>query len=205
MIYIANIILMFILTFKVKLYVKFSLSVCISLIFQASVAHKTYCFKSVITNRSHCVRSKTKLKYIKLPWKIQFCEKCTYITTHCELGYIHHLRLLLYVLVLFRKEHMNKGFRFLRNSWICSSKHISTLRERNIDIFKFTGNKGTYSRSQWPCGLTRGSSPVGCWDRGFESRSRHGCLSASFCAVLSCVGRGLATGWSLVQGVLPHV
>jgi hypothetical protein len=35
---------------------------------------------------------------------------------------------------------------------------------------------------------------VGCWDRGFESRSRHGCLSASFCVVLSCVGEGLATG-----------
>jgi hypothetical protein len=50
-------------------------------------------------------------------------------------------------------------------------------------------------RSQWPCGLRRGSWPVGCWDRGFESRSRHGRLSASFCVVLSCVGRGLATGW----------
>jgi hypothetical protein len=49
-------------------------------------------------------------------------------------------------------------------------------------------------RSQWPCGLRRGSWPVGSWDRGFESRSRHGCLSASFCVVLSCVGRGLATG-----------
>jgi hypothetical protein len=36
--------------------------------------------------------------------------------------------------------------------------------------------------------------PVVCWDRGFESRLRHGCLSASFCVVLSCVGRGLATG-----------
>jgi hypothetical protein len=49
-------------------------------------------------------------------------------------------------------------------------------------------------RSQWPCGLRRGSWPVGCWDRGFESCLRHGCLSASFCVVLSCVGRGLATG-----------
>jgi hypothetical protein len=62
-----------------------------------------------------------------------------------------------------------------------------------------------WCRSQWPCGLRRGSWPVGCWDRGFESRSRHGCLSASFCVVLPCVGRGLATGWSLVQGVLPYV
>jgi hypothetical protein len=48
--------------------------------------------------------------------------------------------------------------------------------------------------NQWPCGLRRGSWPVGCWDRGFESRSRHGCLSASFCVVLSCVGRSLETG-----------
>jgi hypothetical protein len=31
-------------------------------------------------------------------------------------------------------------------------------------------------------------------DCGFESRLRHGCLSASFYVVLSCVGRGLATG-----------
>jgi hypothetical protein len=31
-------------------------------------------------------------------------------------------------------------------------------------------------------------------DRGFESRFWEGCLSASFCIVLSCVGRGLATG-----------
>jgi hypothetical protein len=60
-------------------------------------------------------------------------------------------------------------------------------------------------RSQWPWGLRRGSWPVGCWDRGFESRSRHGCLSASFCVVLSCVGKGLATGWSLVQGILTYV
>jgi hypothetical protein len=46
-------------------------------------------------------------------------------------------------------------------------------------------------RSQWPCGLRRGSWPVGCWDRGFESRLRHGCLSASFCVVLYCVVEAL--------------
>jgi hypothetical protein len=42
-------------------------------------------------------------------------------------------------------------------------------------------------------------------DRGFESRLRNGCLSSSFYVVLSCVGRGLAMSWSLVQGVLPYV
>jgi hypothetical protein len=42
-------------------------------------------------------------------------------------------------------------------------------------------------RSQWSCGLRRGSWPVGCWDRGFESRSRHGCLSLVFlCCVFLC-------------------
>jgi hypothetical protein len=28
------------------------------------------------------------------------------------------------------------------------------------------------------------------WERGFESHSRHGCMSAILCGVLSCVGRG---------------
>jgi hypothetical protein len=69
----------------------------------------------------------------------------------------------------------------------------------------FVSGKCDRGRSQWPCSLRRGSWPVGCWDRGFESRSRLGCLSASSCFVLSCVGRGLATDWSLVQGVLPYV
>jgi hypothetical protein len=64
---------------------------------------------------------------------------------------------------------------------------------------KRTKEKAGHSgRAVWGVGL-------GCWDRGFESRLMHGCLSASFCVVLSCVGRGLATGWSLVQGILPYV
>jgi hypothetical protein len=44
------------------------------------------------------------------------------------------------------------------------------------------------------------------WDRGFESYSRHGCVFA-FIVLLcsSCVGSGLATGWSPVQGILPTV
>jgi hypothetical protein len=49
---------------------------------------------------------------------------------------------------------------------------------------------------------------LGCWDRGFKSHSGHGCLVCvcvySVCVVL-CLGRGLATIWSLVRGVLPSV
>jgi hypothetical protein len=36
--------------------------------------------------------------------------------------------------------------------------------------------------------------PLCCWDRGFESRSRNGCLSLCFCFVLFCEGRGLFDG-----------
>jgi hypothetical protein len=36
--------------------------------------------------------------------------------------------------------------------------------------------------------------PFGYWGRGFESHSRHGCVSLCFCVVLSCVGRGLCDG-----------
>jgi hypothetical protein len=40
-------------------------------------------------------------------------------------------------------------------------------------------------------------------DRGFESHSRHGCISTFIlCLCCSYVGNGLATGWSPVRGVL---
>jgi hypothetical protein len=47
---------------------------------------------------------------------------------------------------------------------------------------------------------------IGSWDHGFESHTRHRCLVCvySVCVVL-CLGRGLATNWSLAQGVLPSV
>jgi hypothetical protein len=43
------------------------------------------------------------------------------------------------------------------------------------------------------------------WDRGFESHSRNGCLCVYTVCIVLCVGSGLATGWSTVQGVLPTV
>jgi hypothetical protein len=50
---------------------------------------------------------------------------------------------------------------------------------------------------------------LGRWNRRFESYSGHGCLVcvcvySVFCVVL-CLGSGLATGWSLVQGILPNL
>jgi hypothetical protein len=46
-------------------------------------------------------------------------------------------------------------------------------------------------RSRWPLGLRRRSWPLACWNRGFESRPRHGCLSLWLYVTLSCVCRGL--------------
>jgi hypothetical protein len=50
---------------------------------------------------------------------------------------------------------------------------------------------GIFCQSRLPRCLRRRSWPFGCWDRGFESRLRHGCLLLSSCVVLSRVGIGL--------------
>jgi hypothetical protein len=49
-------------------------------------------------------------------------------------------------------------------------------------------------RFQWPHSLKRRPWWLECWDRGFESSLRHGCLFSPFCAVLSCVDKGLCDG-----------
>jgi hypothetical protein len=62
-------------------------------------------------------------------------------------------------------------------------------------------------RSQWPRGLRHEmSSPactLGLWVRIPLQAWMFDCFYSVF--VLSCVSSGLATGWSLVQGVLPIV
>jgi hypothetical protein len=45
--------------------------------------------------------------------------------------------------------------------------------------------------------------PLEHWDRGFESHWRYGCMCAFCGCVVLCVGSGLATGWSPVQGFIP--
>jgi len=42
-----------------------------------------------------------------------------------------------------------------------------------------------------------GLRPLACWDCGFESHWRHGCLS--FVSVVSCQAEVSASGWSLIQ------
>jgi hypothetical protein len=65
----------------------------------------------------------------------------------------------------------------------------------------------TLNRNQWrwvPITVAARSKAWTVFARSnarFESHSRHGCLH---CVVL-CAGIGLATGWSLLQGVLPSV
>jgi hypothetical protein len=73
-------------------------------------------------------------------------------------------------------DHDEKLSVFHKNGDISSEP---TTHKNNISCI--------YYVQQWPCGLRRGSWPVGCWDRGFESRSRHECLSLVFlCCVVLC-------------------
>jgi hypothetical protein len=52
-------------------------------------------------------------------------------------------------------------------------------------------------RSQWPRCLRLGLLEQ--WDCGFESRLRHGCMSAFLWVVVSCIGTGLEMGRTSVQ------
>lgn len=63
----------------------------------------------------------------------------------------------------------------------------------------------TWGPSQRSRGLRRGSWSHGYRDPGFESCPLYGFLSSFFWFVLSCVGRGIAMGWLVVQGVLRAV
>jgi hypothetical protein len=68
-----------------------------------------------------------------------------------------------------------------------------------------TSSKFILFRSQWPCGLRRGLDRLVPAIVGSNPAQGMDVCPPSFCVVLSCVGRGLATGWSLVQGFLPYV
>jgi hypothetical protein len=78
-------------------------------------------------------------------------------------------------------------------------KYVHALMKISLDIISCS-SYSLHGRCQWSTGLWHEQSSLfENWNRGFESHLRHGCLRL-FCA---CIGSGLATGWSLVQGVLP--
>jgi hypothetical protein len=88
--------------------------------------------------------------------------------------------------------------RLLRNTWgnTKSQKGINLSYLPQYNLLKLSIS--FFSRSQWPC-----LRPLKHWDHGFESHSGHVLL---FCVcVVLCVGSGLSTVWSPVQGVLPTV
>jgi hypothetical protein len=97
------------------------------------------------------------------------------------------------------------------NSWICRRRIRRCIIEWNRTLindihlefalvdFHIVGHGGL---AVW--GMNRLRS-LERWDRGSESHSRHGCLCAFILFVVLCVGSGLATGRSPVQGVLPTV
>jgi hypothetical protein len=98
------------------------------------------------------------------------------------------------------KQHVtNKNDKYhITDNCFCKNTTGQASFVRDLDRnFIFTMN--TPGRSRWPRGLRRRYWPLGCWNRGFESCSRHGCLSLRFCIVLSWVGTALCEGWSLVQ------
>lgn len=118
-------------------------------------------------------------------------------------------------------QHLSQTFRKSRASCSTSRKQVSflyvniqtiwskdasqMLAPSSITIITISTLSSLYYKRQAvfafgnsPC---RPLLPRGLVCR-FESRWRHGCLPSSFCVVLFCVARGLASG---VQGVLPTV
>jgi hypothetical protein len=87
----------------------------------------------------------------------------------------------------------------------------TTFKSRNPfqELNQFTTNISliyTYivaiivARTVWGKNCLR---PLKHWRCGFKSHSTHGWMSVYYVYVVLYVGRGLATGWSPVQGILP--
>jgi hypothetical protein len=95
----------------------------------------------------------------------------------------------------------------------CSKVHIwavcGDVLIKIMPKLKFILKYATRNRSQWPHGLRHELSSLvrtlGSWVR-IPLKAWMSVLCAFIlCLCCSCVGRGLATGWSPVQGVLPIV
>jgi hypothetical protein len=105
-----------------------------------------------------------------------------------------------YFLELYKPSHRyDSGGKWEVKIWLDETEGVGCYPLGSDHVIKEM--KRWKSRSQWP----RGLRPLERWDRGFESHSMHGCLYAFILCVVLCAGSGLATGWSLVQGVLPIV
>ena len=83
-----------------------------------------------------------------------------------------------------------------RRSFIETLCHLFEQAAEYIITGKWVSNIQS-CRSQWPRGLRRRFRPLACWECGFESHRRHGCLSVVI--VVCCQVQISATSWSLVQ------
>jgi hypothetical protein len=102
-------------------------------------------------------------------------------------------------------ETMNYPFCYKVYQIHLQAAHLSSLEYHylNISVTDVTRTPAVTlrirlwenNRSQWPSGLRQVLSSAA---RTLGSQVR-------ICVVLSCVGRGLASGWSPRQGVLPNV
>jgi hypothetical protein len=66
-------------------------------------------------------------------------------------------------------------------TWRLGRKLIASHRKK-VGCYEMVHSTSCCFR--WPRGLRRRSWPLGYWNRGFKSRSKHGCLSLCFCVVL---------------------
>jgi hypothetical protein len=88
-----------------------------------------------------------------------------------------------------------------------SASYTKEVRQMFPHIPDFMQLTGLFCRSQWPHGLRHKLSSftrmLGSWLRIPLKAWMSVCVYSIW--VVLCLGRGLATGWSLVQGVLPSM
>jgi hypothetical protein len=138
-------------------------------------------------------------------WCVLHTTFCTFLTVvqkkKLEYNYrIQHTKLHILniaddklLLTVPKADHGSRSFRGGRNygvimrSWRDVKEIIIFYRmhkSRADNPLLIKSNIAELRRSQWP----RGLRPLGCWGRGFESRSGHGCLSVVFiCCVVLCM------------------
>jgi hypothetical protein len=89
----------------------------------------------------------------------------------------------------------------------CYRFYLSDITSYIVNKTRTENQRIVCSAWSWvPIPLAKRKSWQHCYlHRGFESRSRHGCLSLCFCVMLSCIVVPLSQAYHLSKGVLSSV